>query len=202
MKNCYTSVILFILFSIQMQAQVFNGGLKAGMVVSQIAGDGFSGFEKVGVNGGFFIQYYLKPKVSLQMELAYIQKGSSHHSAPDDPASMSYLLRLNYIELPLLFQYHLDPIVFEAGLSMDFLAGQLEEINSQPNDQGDAWEKMNLASVLGVQYKLSKKWSLSIRSINSINSIRKESVPLNVKRYSRKFGAFNDAIALSLHYNI
>lgn len=202
MKKVYFVVIIFLVVSLQTNAQSFNGGIKAGMVVSQIAGDGFSGFNKVGLNGGFFVQYYVKPVVSLQMELAYIQKGSAHTLNPDDPESVGYLLRMNYVELPLLIQYHLNPLVFELGLSMDFLAGQSEKINSQPNDQGDAWRKLNIASVVGLQYRLSEKWSASIRSINSINSIRKESVPLNVRRYSKKFGAFNDVIAVSLLFYI
>ncbi|KAF0131150.1 MAG: hypothetical protein FD155_814 [Bacteroidetes bacterium] len=202
MKKVYFAVIIILVVSLQTKAQSFNGGIKAGLVVSQIAGDGFSGFNKVGLNGGFFVQYYVKPVVSLQMELAYIQKGSANTLNPDDPESVGYLLRMNYVELPLLIQYHLNPLVLELGLSMDFLAGQSEKINSQPNDQGDAWRKLNIASVIGLQYHLSEKWSASIRSINSINSIRKESVPLNVRRYSKKFGAFNDVIAVSLLFYI
>jgi len=202
MKKLILAGILLLIVTLQPHAQSFNGGIKAGMVVSQIAGDGFSGFNKVGLNGGFFVQYHVKPAVSLQMELAYIQKGSAHNLNPDDPASINYLLRMNYIELPVLIQYHLNPLVFEVGLSMDFLAGQMEEINNQPNDQGDAWRKLNVASVIGLQYRLNKKWSASIRSINSINSIRKESVPLNVRRYSKNYGAFNDVIAVSLLFYI
>jgi len=202
MKKVYFAVLIILVVSLQTKAQSFNGGIKAGMVVSQIAGDGFSGFNKVGLNGGFFVQYYVKPVVSLQMELAYIQKGSAHTLNPDDPESVGYLLRMNYVELPLLIQYHLNPLVFELGLSMDFLAGQSEKINNQPNDQGDAWRKLNIASVVGLQYRLSEKWSASLRSINSMNSIRKESVPLNVRRYSKKFGAFNDVIAVSLLFYI
>ncbi len=202
MKKLFLAVIIILVVSLQTKAQSFTGGIKAGMVVSQIAGDGFSGFNKVGLNGGFFVQYYVEPVVSLQMELAYIQKGSAHTLDPDDPESVGYLLRMNYVELPLLVQYHLNPLVFELGLSMDFLAGQSEKINSQPNEQGEVWRKLNIASVIGLQYHLSEKWSASIRSINSINSIRKESVPLNVRRYSKKFGAFNDVIAVSLLYYI
>ncbi len=67
MKKLFLAVIIILVVSLQTKAQSFNGGIKAGMVVSQIAGDGFSGFNKVGLNGGFFVQYYVEPVVSLQM---------------------------------------------------------------------------------------------------------------------------------------
>jgi hypothetical protein len=185
-----------------LQAQTFNGGAKAAIVVSQIAGDGFSGFNKAGVNAGFFVQYQWSSAWSAQMDLAYIQKGSAQKLNPDDPSSYSYLLRLNYVELPLVLQYHLAPLVLEVGISLDFLAGYFEEIDYQINDQGEAWKKMNVNSVIGVQYQLNERWIVSIRSINSITSLRKNSIPLNVRRYGTAYGAYNDAISVGLLFRM
>ncbi len=182
-------------------AQQFTGGLKAGLAVSQIAGDGFSGFNKAGFYGGAYLQFHLNPNVSLQMDLAYIQKGSAQHAEPETGVPQ-YLLQLDYVELPLVFQYHLLPLTFEAGISFDFLAVQNEEINYQLNDQGDVWRGMNLASVFGIQYHFTERWAASLRTVNSVQSIRKNSVPLNVRRYGRNYGAFNDVLTFGICYKL
>lgn len=194
MKIIFTFLFtLAVIYTVH--AQSFEGGLKAGMTVSQVAGDGFSGFHKAGFYAGGWVALKLKPTMSLQMDLAYIQKGSAQQ-ADETLAVPQYLLRLNYVELPLVVQYHIDRITVEAGLSFDFLAGQKETINHLDNDQGAVWRKMNLASVIGLRYRLTDRWLVSLRSTNSINSIRTNSVPLNVRRYGRNFGAFNDALAI------
>lgn len=195
-------VLALMVATTTLSAQTFNGGVKTAVVVSQIAGDGLSGFNKVGINAGFFAQYQWLPSWSVQMDLAFIQKGSSQKLNPDEPDAYSYLLRLNYVELPLVLQYHTKPLVFEAGLSFDFLAGYAEKINSQINDQGEVWQKINVNTVIGVQYYLNDRWVASIRSVNSVSSIRKNSVPLNVRRYGHKFGAYNDAISVGLLFRM
>jgi hypothetical protein len=62
------------------------------------------------------------------------------------------------------------------------------------NDQLQNWRKMNVNTVVGVRYQLTDHWQLILRSINSVHSLRKNSVPLNVRRYSKKYGEFNDVI--------
>lgn len=180
-------------------SQSFNGGVQAGLAVSQIAGDGMSGYNKAGIQTGFFVNYQLQEKLSVQMELAYIQKGSARAENIETGESQ-YLRRLNYIELPLILQYHLQPLLFEAGLSADFLAASMEEINYQVNDQSQNWRKMNVNSVVGLRYQLTDHLQLILRSINSVHSIRKNSVPLNVRRYSKKYGEYNDVILFGMAY--
>ncbi len=199
-KSTHFLLLFFTFCAYTGHGQSFDGGLKASLVVSQVAGDGYSGFHKAGVNVGAFVRYGFGSNISAQMDLAYIQKGSSQQPTVNDPDQTSYLLRLNYIELPLVLQYRLQPVVVELGVSFDFLAGQIEKINNLPNEQGEVWKKMNLGSVIGIQYILNKHWVASLRSLNSIQSIRKNSVPLNVRRYGSKFGAFNDAITIGLLY--
>lgn len=180
-------------------SQSFNGGVQAGLAVSQIAGDGMSGYNKAGIQAGFFVNYKLQEKLSVQMELAYIQKGSARAENIETGESQ-YLRRLNYIELPLILQYHLQPLLIEAGLSADFLAASMEEINYQVNDQSQIWRKMNVNTVIGLRYQLTDHLQLILRSINSVHSIRKNSVPLNVRRYSKKYGEYNDVILFGMAY--
>lgn len=187
-------ILLFMLLAVTaVKAQKFKGGTQAGLVVSQIAGDRMSGYNKAGVHGGFFVSYPIKEPFSLQMELAYIQKGSAQ-SANIETGAMQYIRRMNYVELPLLLQYSLQPLIIEAGISTDFLVGSFEEANFMSIDQIDQWRKTTFNTVIGVRYALGTHWQLILRSVNSINSIRKESVPYNVRRYTKKYGEFNDLL--------
>ncbi|MBW7847029.1 MAG: PorT family protein [Bacteroidales bacterium] len=193
---------VFFLLPIVSMAQLFTGGLKAGLVVSQVAGDRFSGFNKAGFNAGFWGAWHIVPGFSMQMDLAYIQKGSAQQASESRSDIPQYLLRLNYVEMPIVAHYQWEKWAIEAGISFDFLVGHKETIDFLSNDQGQVWRKMNPASVLGVQYQLTDHWAINLRSLNSILSIRKNSVPHNVRRYSRHYGAYNDALSFGMIYKI
>jgi len=195
----FTTVFLVILFQ-NIKAQQFEGGILAGGVSSQIAGDNISGFHKAGLSFGGFVRINLNDQSGLQMELVFIQKGS-RTSDQDIKAGMNpYLLRLNYIELPLIYQYMLGrSLRLEAGLTAAFLASHYEEVNYLENIQ-DVWRSFNFNTLVGVRYLFNEQWSLGLRSINSINSIRTNMVDGNVKRYGNKFGAFNDVLQLAAFY--
>ena len=195
----FTTVFLVVLFQ-NTKAQQFEGGILAGGVSSQIAGDNISGFHKAGLSFGGFVRINLNDQSGLQMELVFIQKGS-RTSDQDIKAGMNpYLLRLNYIELPLIYQHMLGrSLRLEAGLTAAFLASHYEEVNYLENIQ-DVWRSFNFNTLVGVRFLFNEQWSLGLRSINSINSIRTNMVDGNVKRYGNKFGAFNDVLQLAVFY--
>ncbi len=79
MKRFSTSLSLFFIFSIvslSTEAQTFKPGIFGGIVTSQVGGDSYSGFNKLGVTFGGFVRYAINDKWSAQFELAYVQKGS------------------------------------------------------------------------------------------------------------------------------
>jgi len=203
MKKMFIRILGIFLFSILFipaQAQQFEGGLLAGGVSSQVAGDNISGFHKAGLSFGGFVRLELNAQSGLQMELFFVQKGS-RTSDQDVKAGMNpYLLRLNYVEMPFIFQYDLGKLRLEAGLSAAFLASNYEEVNYLDNTQ-DVWKTLNFSTLVGARYLFNEQWSLGLRSINSINSIRTNMVEGNVKRYSNKFGAFNDVLQMAVFYS-
>ena len=195
----FSLVAALFLLPVLVEAQDFEGGITAGFASSQVAGDGYAGFNKAGVSGGFFVRLPIAVRSGLQMELSYIQKGSRYNEKADQPLLQQYVLRLNYVQLPLLYQYDIGKLRLEAGLSLDFLIGKFEEKNYLENTLND-WRKLTFNTVFGVQYRFTQNWALGLRTINSINSIRKNSVEGNVKRYGNTFGAFNDVLQMSLFY--
>jgi hypothetical protein len=201
MKKILIILYLFLI-TIAGEAQQFNGGMTFGFASSQVAGDSYAGFNKAGLAGGFFVGMDLNEKSALQMELHFIQKGSRYNDTTDQVDFQQYLLRLNYIDLPMLYQYKNRKFLFEAGISISFLLSSYEEKDYFESTYDD-WKKLCFNSIFGVRYQLTPSLFIGVRTTNSINSIRKNQVEGNVYRYNRnKYGEFNDVLQLSLYYQI
>ncbi len=195
--------LLFVILFLQsylIYAQQFRGGVIAGVVTSQVAGDQYSGFKKAGVSGGFFTSMNLSATTSVELDLIFIQKGSRFNADPELPGFQNYLLRLNYADLPFVIQYKLAGIIFEGGLSASFLLSSFEEKVYQEIMLND-WKRICFNTVFGIRKNLHKGWFVQFRTINSINSIRKNAVVGNVKRYFSGYGEFNDVLQLSFGYH-
>src|SRR5689334_21238513 len=81
-------------------AQNFHAGLLAGISTSQVDGDNLAGYHKVGIKGGVFVNRQLSEKFALQLEIEFLQKGS--RKPVDTIENTFFLMRLNYIDVPLL----------------------------------------------------------------------------------------------------
>ncbi|MBK9291592.1 MAG: outer membrane beta-barrel protein [Bacteroidetes bacterium] len=203
-KLSFVFALIFLLAIPPSYAQPFGGGLRAGMNASQIAGDGMSGYHKAGFSGGFLLYYYTSADFRLQFELGYTRKGSARQPDPEDPAIRQFLRQLNYVEMPLLTVFGLGKLEAEAGLSADWLTHAGEKIDGYPNNNFNLadWRKICFNSVLGLRYRLSEHFVVFTRSTNSLHSIRKNSVPGNVRRFSRKFGEYNDVLSFGLSWEM
>jgi hypothetical protein len=160
----------FLLITIFLSAQNFNAGIRFGLCGSQVNGDRLSGFNKLGVLGGGFVNRKITEKVSLQMEIVFIQKGSRK---PTDINNTFYRMRVHYIEVPILFLYHATKkITLTAGPSYGTL------IFSEENDEFGVYKntqpfrKYELAGNAGIIYKLDDQWSFDGRFSQSITTIR------------------------------
>jgi len=112
-------IILFSLWSnITFAQSNFKAGLLGGIIGSQVSGDNLSGFNKPGLVVGTFVSRKLKnEKASFEFQITYIQKGSRKQVHPDKGDLTFYLLRLNYIEVPLLLKYKIKKFTYEFGPS-------------------------------------------------------------------------------------
>ena len=101
----YLIFIIFLTFTAPLVSQEFNGGLMAGLAGSQIAGDNDSGYNKAGIMAGGWANFQLNRKMFFQMELSFFQKGSRHNPNYEEGDMRSFIIRVNYFEMPFLFQY-------------------------------------------------------------------------------------------------
>ena len=168
----YLLLVTFIPFEIKAQ-QRFNAGIKAGLSTSQVAGDNYSGFDKAGFVGGAFVSGKLNEKWTGQFEIIYIQKGSKHNPDPEKGDYSYYYMGLDYIEVPVLFQYHQKKFIYELGPGFSYLMKEREYINGQDFTGLSPFIKTEINFNVGISYTIIKKLGISWRYTNSISPIRK-----------------------------
>ena len=172
MKIIITVISFFIWFN--SFAQVFKTGAIAGIAGSQIEGDGYGGYRKLGFIAGGFAGVDLSEKVSTQFEIYFINKGSFDAAHPDKGDFEKFSANLNYIEVPLSINYKINKIKFEIGLYLAKLIGtpKLENefgpvfVNQFP------FKPFDFGGLIGISYQISEKFSCNLRSKNSIIPIR------------------------------
>jgi hypothetical protein len=179
-------------------AQHFHAGVIGGLATTQVAGDQLSGFNKAGVIVGGFANAPLTDKSSFQMEIIFIQKGSRKPVEPDNNNEY-YVLRLSYIEVPLLYKYQATPkINVEIGPSFGVLIFSEEEREWGKYQPDPPFNNYEFSGNVGLSYSLSEKLCVNARFNTSILTIR----PWVQNTYDPFFdkGQYNTVVAFTLHY--
>lgn len=180
---------LVITTGLRCRAQSFDGGVTAGLVTSQINGDGYGGFHQLGWTAGFFGRIPTDGAGSWQAELKYSLFGS-HSSADEVIHGMNPMsIRLHYVELPLMYRYNLsginisgtklDFITLEIGLSNDFLIRGTQSANFEDAMDNSSWVFYSLTANAGLQFDINEQLGVNIRSMNNLTPCRfKPEVPI------------------------
>lgn len=193
--------LLLLLFPQALKGQSFNGGFLGGISASQISGDNLSGFNKAGIYAGLFVNRYINPRFGFQMELDFIQKGSRKNPDPEKDDFESYILRLNYIEIPLLFKYEQSrTFSFEAGLAFGVLLSSFEEANEgMATVPSKEFEDMEFSILGGFYYQFVKGSKFSLRYSNSLMPVRDHA---SGQTYRLNKGQYNSVLMFSYHRQI
>jgi hypothetical protein len=161
---------LFLSFS-AINAQVFNAGVSGGINISQVDGDGLSGYNKAGATFGLFVNTLLRDALTAQLEINYSTKGSQLKTSLENPRY--YRMELHYIEFPVVLKYLL-PAEFtaEAGLSGGYLfrAREKDELGDMPVTV--PFRKSEIAALAGISRQFADNISLNLRISYSIIPIR------------------------------
>jgi hypothetical protein len=180
--------------------QVFEGGLILGMTASQVDGDNYSGFDKIGLTSGAYIQKELTNKSALKMELRYTQRGAYKKQEEQNPGI--YKLGLHYAELPIMFIYSMsDEVHIEAGFSPEIYLFHKEE-----NEDGEFREedypkfhRFGLGSNAGIMYKVGKNIFIGARYTYSAIPIREHA---SGNTYLLNRGQYSNSLSFSVFYLI
>jgi len=199
-------------FYIENPHMTFNGGLICGANFTQVDGDTYNGYHKVGLNTGGTVYIHFTKKFGVSMELLYSQKGSrgvdQEQSVYVGTYFSRYYMNLNYAEVPLLlhFIFKLNGIKksidFEAGGSYDRLINSKEwAVMFPPPIIDPVRNRFNIFDVdyiLGANMNLYKHWYADARFQYSITSIRPlDRIPVGL---SYGNGQFNNVVSLRLLY--
>lgn len=218
MKRLLLLTFIFF-FGANLSAQEFFGGLILGGDMSQVGGDARGGFNKLGIVGGGFAGLRLSQDFDVQMELKYIQKGSYSTDVENRPVYDPFLIKLDYIDLPIVFAYNLNKVnindvnmkwlKFELGLSFDFLINYKQEIQGVVVKESNPWNKVVLNTVVGVRVCVKDNFEIGLRAVNSMTSICKSSKyqysngnVIYIRRLFGRYGMYNDILQLAVFWRI
>ncbi|PSG88572.1 porin family protein [Aurantibacter aestuarii] len=166
------------------------GGLKGGLNVATIAGEGDSDVtSRISFHLGFFAEFPVSSKFSFQPELLFSSQGARENTFIQTNingfptfAKSDIILRLNYINVPVLAKYYLaDRFSIEVGPQVGFLItarAEFENEDEQFTIKGedsviDNFKTIDFGAVFGLGFKVTEKVNFSIRYNLGLSNIYK-----------------------------
>lgn len=185
---------------------LFIGGLTGGINFSQVDGDSYKGYDKIGIAGGGIVYIPFGPEmnlpiegtIALSMEVNFSQKGSKGGLNPAYGLK-SHTINLYYGEVPILINFYRGArkSIYGAGFSFGFL-GLGEEIIERSSGPilRDAYpfNKLDFCFVLSPNFHIAKGFYINPRFSYSLASVRKNSGGLGRNEQ------YNNVVGLRLMY--
>jgi hypothetical protein len=207
------SASFFLLCVLNLSAQEPSYGVfmlkpTLGFNACQIHGDNYSGFDKFGFLAGIALNARLNEATSLELGFYFSQKGSRHNQNPKIGDYSFYRLNLNYVDLPLSLRYHVNPRYFiTLGPSFAYLINYSENINNADYTGVYKFNKYEWGVNFGLGRSINNKFSVEVRTSNSVTPIRSYGVlsnvfyPNPVARFFNK-GFYNNIISVIFAYHL
>jgi len=163
--------------------QRFSIGVTAGVNSSQLDGDDYTGFDKLGKRFGIRSEANISQLTDMVIELLYTEKGARFqlNKAISTDGSKSRIIHLNYAEVPILFRcffkqrYH---SFFEVGVSLAYLIKDKYEVQTE---EGIGLEQFQALSpyfrrnewngVFGFGYQFNKNIGLFFRATVALQEV-------------------------------
>lgn len=145
----------------------FNGGFVGGATLSQVHGDDAGGFDKLAFNAGAVVEINRINK-TLQLGIVYNKKGS--RQAPTPQSSYNWELKLDYIDLPIMFLYNYSGHDVIFGLQPSYLLSVKRLENNLPSIH-DEYNDWDLSWAIGLRTPYGEKSKIYARLTQSIFSI-------------------------------
>ena len=196
--NMVLMLFLFLGFS-AVQGQEMKYGIYGGITASQVQGDPYSGFNKLGGCAGLFVNNYIEYNIYWQAEIKYVSRGV--YKGPSDNDQTLYKSAYHYVEIPLSVHYLAnEKFLIEVGTSPEVLVGAAywDENGVLKPDGYPKIRRFGLSVFAGVGYWFSKRMMAGLRYTNSAIPFR-DPQEWNNPQYR---GYFHNVMSLSLAYRI
>jgi hypothetical protein len=206
--------VLLGCISTSLFAQRFRAGTHAGWVASQVDGDSYAGFNKLGAMFGASISKRISAgRGTASFEINYIQKGSRKMPNPEKGEYDFYKLQLNYAEVPVLLTYNLfvadttigfkNKFLLEGGIAFAALVHAQEENNIGQTMGATPFQKKEASFIFGIKYYLTSRIIFNLRSQYSILPVRKGGTSTYYPNWMFNYlppGYYNNLINVVVHY--
>jgi len=192
-------ILVVCLWTFAAKGQELNFGIYAGVTASQVDGDAFRGFNKLGGTAGLFFNKHIEYNIYWQAEFKYVSRGV--YKGPSDNDQTLYRSTYHYVEIPLSVHYRVqEKFILELGTSPEVLVGvAYEDENGILNPEGyPEIRRLGLSVFAGVGYWFSERMMLGLRYTNSAIPFR-DPQEWNHPQYR---GYFHNVMSLSLAYRI
>jgi len=198
MKRLYF-ILLFALIAGIAVSQNFEGGVLAGLTASQVDGDAYRGYRKVGLQGGGWVRRMFTYTLGGQMEIRYIQKGALKTVTPNDPTY--HRTALHYIDIPLMAQlFYNEDVILELGIGPEILISAIQEDENGPIDIRDPqYNRFTMSAIAGVGYRFLEVMQVHFRFNYSIIPIRPHP---SGQTYLLNQGHYSNSLTIALYYQI
>lgn len=181
-KKIYLLIILLAILSINesLNAQIIKGEVIIGQNLSKVEGDrvnnGIIRFNKPGLNAGLGVLIPVWGNFDIGLEVLYTQKGAyRRYGLNADSARPNYLTRLNYAEVPLMFQYtDKERISIGTGVTYSRLVGSKWVVNGRAltdNINDGFFTSDNFDWILDFRVRIWKQLKFNLRYSYSLTSI-------------------------------
>jgi len=201
-RNIRTTLALILFLyagPVALNGQPLKYGLFGGITASQVDGDLYRGFNKLGATTGFFINNYIEYNIYWQAEVKWVSRGV--YKGPSDSDQTLYKSAYYYLEIPLSVHYLVnEKFLVELGISPEALLGTVywdENGVLDPEGYPDN-RRFGLGVFAGVGYWISERMMANLRYTNSAIPFR-DPQEWNNPQYR---GYFHNVISLSLAYRL
>jgi len=200
-------IVSCILFSSVKAQRTSKFTLKpsVGITACQVHGDAYSGYNKLGVLAGLYVNAALKEKTSLEFGIIFIQKGARKNQNPAKSDYRYYYLNLNYVEVPLIVRWQTNKFFLTLGGSFAYLINYYENSDTGPI-LNNPFYSTEYSLNTGVGMMMTPKIGVEIRFNNSVAPIRANLVkypyyPNALARYFNN-GSYSNIIQIAFTYKI
>jgi hypothetical protein len=176
--------LLILLTHIQVAAQRFSVGFNSGFILSQLDGDGFTGYDKMGSRLGIRSQATISGRINLIIELNWEEKGSRfEEDIPSDGRGVkNQVVHLSYAEVPVIFRYYhksKQTIFVEAGAAISYLTGNRfpaqgmgdSDLPNRYESVSDDFKRSEVNAILGGGYAFTPRFGLIFRTTIGITHL-------------------------------
>lgn len=206
----FLALLVLLLISISSYSQRFQGGAMGGLCGAQVDGDTYSGFNRLGPQGGAWVRTRFVNNFGSQMEIRYISKGARENR--HEPEPLFYKVNLHYVEVPILLNYYInDDIIAELGIAPAILMAMSQEDENgkiPENSLDQEFKNFDFGGSVGINYQFTDRLIGNMRYTYSLITIQNRVYNSDyyysflAKALGYDQGSYNNVLTLSVYYVI